>query len=240
MAARFRTQANLCALLVPVAFLGGVLGLAFTWWLCFVASWLGLHSLGALAEMFGGHRWHLSSRWPVGLAWAGFLTLVAGFLKSGTRDLDHYPEFEGSEPSWDDAARVGLYAGSPAVLLMFPHASARMILDILYLAPRMVRGAWVLLRSSGDLRTIDPSPAAEVLAALSVLPGKLPWEEFGPRFGHLPVAEVRRALRWIPGVVNLEGGLTLDADLRAELRGVGRGDGDPATEEGGDGTEFGG
>ena len=66
----------------------------------------------------------------------------------------------------------------------------------------------------------DVAPAAEILAALAALPGKIGSDELARQFGHLPMSDVFKALRWVPEVVSLEGGLTLDADLRSELRGV--------------------
>ncbi len=220
LSGRFHTQANLCVGLVPVAFLGSLVGLFLTWWLCFMAVYLGLHALGAVANIFEGHGGRVPYRWVVTGAWTGFVLLVGSYFRNGTTGLDEYPEFEDADNSWGNAARLHVIGGGAAVLLMFPHASARMILDILYIAPRMLRGSWLLLRSSGQLRAQDVEPAAEILAALAALPGKIGWDELSQRFGHVPMSEVFKAMRWIPGVVSLEGGLTLDADLRSELRAV--------------------
>ncbi len=218
LAGRFRREANLCVVLTPVAFFAGLLGLLFTWWFCFVAVFLGSHAVTGLARLLFDARWKGSPGWEYALATAFFLGLMGEYLRRGTDGLDEFPEFGGEGPSWENAARLYVVTGSPALLLMFPSASAHMILDILFIAPRLLRGAWCLLRHSGELRTIPLEPVAEVLSVLASLPGKLAWDRFPQQFGHLPVDEVWRGLRMFQGVVHLDGGLTLSADLRAELR----------------------
>ena len=178
----------------------------------------GGHAVTGLGGLLFDARWKLSGGWWYGLATAFFLALMGEYLRRGTSGLDEYPEFDGDGLSWENAARMYVVVGSPALLLMFPSASAHMILDLLLIAPRLLRGAWSLLRHSGDLRTLPVEPVAEVLSVLASLPGKLAWDQFPQRFGHLPMAEVWRGLRFIQGVVQLEGGLTLTADLREEIR----------------------
>ena len=117
LSGRFHSQANLCAVLVPVAFLGSLVGLAVTWWLGFVAVYLGLHSMGALVEIFGGHGWRVANRWVVAGAWAAFAGLVGSYFRDGTTGLDDYSEFEDTDNSWENAARLHVIGAGAAVLV---------------------------------------------------------------------------------------------------------------------------
>jgi hypothetical protein len=218
MKARFQQQANACAVLAPVAFFGGLIAAAFTLGFCFVAVFFAFKAVAALASLFGAERWRLTQGWWVTASVSLFLSLLGDFFRRGTTREEDFSEFGQDEVDWETAGRAFVIGGSPALLLMFPHASAHLVLDLLHIGPRMIRGTWRLLRSSSELRTLPVEPAAEVLATVLSQAGKIPWDEFPTRFGHLPVADVWKALRWFPGMVHLESGLTMTADFREEVR----------------------
>jgi len=98
-------------------------------------------------------------------------------------------------------------------MLAYPGASANMVADILLSGPRLVTGAWNLCRESMRLARLDETGCAELLAFLSRCDMAVPYDELRGAgwedwFGQL---------RSIEGVLFLEKGVGLSAELRKEL-----------------------
>ncbi len=101
-------------------------------------------------------------------------------------------------------------------MLAYPGASANMIADILLSGPRLVTGAWTLVRESGRMQQLDADGCSQLLAFLASRPMAVPYEELRKAGWEDWFAQLRN----IEGVVFLEKGLSLTAGLREELVGL--------------------
>lgn len=218
-----RRDANVCLGLAPLAFAGGVVVSAFNFLFCLWASWLGLKCISALASL-GGGRWQPTSVWAWSLTWTFWLGLmVTGFWRRSSDDDEGDDEFSGDPGQWQSHLGLGVPVASPWVLLMFPRASSRAILDLLHLGPRMLIGCIHLFRESGWLRTAETADAARFLGELAVRAGRMDWEDYRRDFEGVDQAAMWRVLRFLPGVVVLDSGVTVTEDLRSLLRAVQQG-----------------
>lgn len=211
-------DATVCLALVPIALMGGLLlcGLAFLF--CMTASWLGLRSASALVGLFGG-TWEPGSAtsWTLtSLFWVSLM--VTGFRHRGDPGEPSDDEFSGDPGRWQSHLGAGVPIASPWVLLMFPEASSRAILDLLHIGPRMVRGAVCLLQEWQWLRVAPTADAARLLSILARRAGRLDWADYEEAFASVDRAALWRVLRFLPGVVALESGVTLTEELRSRLR----------------------
>jgi len=88
-----------------------------------------------------------------------------------------------------------------------------MLADILLSGPRLVTGAWTLIRASSRLKQLDVDGCSQLLAFLASRPNAVPYEELREAGWEDLFAQSRN----IEGVVFLEKGLNLSAELRKEL-----------------------
>ncbi|HTH49581.1 MAG TPA: hypothetical protein VMB21_18855 [Candidatus Limnocylindria bacterium] len=225
---RFQREANVCVALSPLAILGGLLVLFLTFWFAYAAAYLGGQTVNAVISIFtNGHfkLRHVTRLWLAG----GFLVaLIIGYWRTKPFHFSEPSEFGTLSPLEQQlatyaeaggiAGAAGLHGGSPFTLLLFPQASSRMITDLLFTGPRLLFGGWGLLRQSARLRTVDTAGPAEILAVLAARDGQVTNEEIVTLWPGLNFAGTMRALQLLPGVVTLELGLSLTAELRGELR----------------------
>lgn len=199
------------------ALLGGIVVLFLTFWLTYAVIWVGGEGISAVVELLFRQRLALPHGWR----------LVGSGVFIGLLFLQHFrtdPWHWGDYPKGDYAAAPGLasqagVAGGLAVLIAYPGASANMIADMLLSGPRLVTGAWGLLTKAVRLRRLDEPVVAQLLAFLCSRAGAVPYEELQQAgwAEHLP------PLRCLEGVLFLEGGLSLSAELREELGELGKG-----------------
>lgn len=214
---RLRRDANLCVVLSPVAILGGLLVLFLTFWLAYAVSFMVAKVFAAIPALLFDVRWKLGH---TGRLWAaaGFMVvLIVSFLRSDRRFPTSYGDFEG------DPINLGLALSrhdgtsrASLALMLHPGTSARMIVDLLNIGPRLVWGGFALLRESAGSRSADTVAAARLAWTLVTSPGRVTYEALGSIYDRRELNAAFRALKAIPGVVFLEQGVTLTQELRAE------------------------
>ncbi|MGC3959458.1 MAG: hypothetical protein QM813_16380 [Verrucomicrobiota bacterium] len=194
-----------------MALLGGLLILFFTFWFTYAIIWFGVPGISAVTELAFSKKLKLTHEWRL-IVSGGFLALL--FIQHLRTSPWHWGDY--AEANY--VAAPGLQAvtgvsGSFASILAHPGASANMIADILLSGPRLVTGAWKLWRESRQLGAVDEDGCAQLLSFLASRAGAVSYEELREAgweswFGQL---------RYIEGVVFLEKGISLSAELRQEL-----------------------
>lgn len=218
---RFRRDANVCVMLSPFAVLGGLLTLFLTFWFAYAAAYLGEEAVDAIAAVFTDGRFQLRHTTLLWLAGGFLIVLITGYLRQEPFHFHDHGEFSRwLSPLQEEAATYGKARSiaSPLILLLFPQASSRMVVDILFTGPRLLFGGWGLLRESGRLRTVDLAKLAPVLAVLAARDGRVGNDELVVLCPGLNFVQTMSNLQLLPGVVPLQLGLSLTAEFRAELR----------------------
>ncbi len=213
---RLRRDANLCVVLSPVAILGGLLVLFLTFWLAYAVSFVVANVLAAIPSLLFDVRWKLGH---TGRLWAaaGFMALlIVSFLRSDRRFATSYGDFEGDPSALGLALARGAGGSRASLMLLHPGTSARMIVDLLNIGPRLVWGGIALLRESAGSRSADTVAAARLAWTLMTSPGRVTYEALGSIYDPRELNAAFRALKAVPGVVFLEQGVTLTQELRAE------------------------
>ncbi len=193
------------------ALLAGLVVLFLTFWFTYAIVWTGWQGMAAIASLVFSKKLHLAHEGRLAVS-AVFLVLL--FIQHFRTSPWHWGDY----PREDYVAAPGLQAhagvaGALGFMLAYPGASANMIADILLSGPRLVSGAWALWRESRTVTKLDVEGCSQLLAFLASRPVAVPyaelreagWEDWLPQ------------LRSIDGVVFLEKGLNLTAELRKEL-----------------------
>jgi hypothetical protein len=204
-------------LLAFVALIGGLVVLFLTFWFTYAIIWFGFHGVSAFSSLVFSQRLHLTHEWRL-LGSSVFMALL--FLQHFRTHPSHWGDY----PKQDYVAAPALQfhagiLGALGFMLAYPGASANMIADILLSGPRLLTGAWTLIRESNRLRQLDVEGCSQLLAFLAGRPLPVPYEElreagWEPWFSQL---------RSIEGIVFLGKGLNLTAELRKELIGLKQG-----------------
>ncbi len=201
-------------LLSLVALLAGIVVLFLTFWFTYAIIWFGMRGISAFTELAFSKRLSLTHDWR----------LIASGVFIGLLFLQHFrtsPAHWGSYPRRDYVAAPALQyhagvLGSLGFMLAYPGASANMIADILLSGPRLVTGAWTLVRESRRMQQLDADGCCQLLAFLASRPVAVSYEELREAGWEDWFAQLRN----IEGVVFLEKGLSLTAELRKELVGL--------------------
>ncbi len=201
-------------LLAVVALLAGVVVLFLTFWLTYAIIWVGWAGVSAATELILSKTLPLGHEWRLGLSGV-FIVLL--FLQHARTDPWHWGDY----PRRNYVAAPGLQyqagvLGGLVFMLAYPGASANMVADILLSGPRLVVGAWRLVKKSGRMKHLDASGCSQLLAFLGSRPGAVPYEELREAGWDDWLVQLRE----IDGVVFLEKGLSLSAELRQELSGL--------------------
>jgi hypothetical protein len=196
-------------LLAVVALLAGLVVLFLTFWFTYAIVWFGFRGVSAVSSLAFNQKLHLAHEWRL-VASGVFLVLL--FIQH----LRTSPWHWGDYPQRDDYSFMAGHALGPWALLRYPGASANMIADILLSGPRLLTGTWTLLQESKRLKQLDVDGCSQLITFLASRPLAVPYEELREAgwedwFGQL---------RNIEGVVFLEKGLNLSAELRKELAGL--------------------
>lgn len=213
---RLTRDANTCLLLSPLAILGGILTLVFTFWFSYAVIWMVLEVLLSFPELLAGVQWKVGHRGRLGLAAAFVVLLVVSYLRTDRWQRQDLSSFaDGPSPV---GKTLGRLSGSRAgLLLAYPGASSRMIVDLLYIGPQLLVTGWNLLRDSGQARAAEIPTTARVLWTLLNHPGRVAYGELSSLYSDGDLQSAYDVLRRIEGVVFLELGITLSTELRAEL-----------------------
>jgi len=193
-------------LLAIVALLGGLVVLFLTFWFTYAIVWFGFQGVSALASLIFSRKLHLTHEWRL-LVSGVFIALL--FLEH----LRTSPWHWGDYPERSDYSFVAGHVLGPWALLKYPGASANMIADILLCGPRLTTGAWVLIQESGRIKRMDVNGCSQLLAFLLSRPAAVPYDELREAGWEDWFAQLRN----IEGVVFLDKGLNLTAELRREL-----------------------
>jgi hypothetical protein len=190
--------------------LGGLIVLFLTFWFTYAIVWFIFNGVSALSSMLFSKKLHLAHEWRLAISGVFIILLFVQHLRTS-------PWHWGNYPKRDDYSLLAGHVLGPWALLRYPGASANMIADILLSGPRLAAGAWSLVRESSQFRSIDVDGCSQLLAFLARRPTAVSYEELREAgwegwFGQL---------RCIEGVVFLEKGLNLAAELRSELMRLG-------------------
>jgi len=215
---RLQRDANVCLLLAPLAILGGLLVLFLTFWFSYAVILMVAEVFLAIPELLFGTQWKLRHTGRLWLS-AGFLVLLCweGWRRRG----HHSGVFD--EFSQDDPSSVGMSfarlggASRASLLLLHPSTSARIIVDLLLIGPRLFFGGGRLLAESGRARAADTRAGTRVLWTLLTQPRKVAYDELQAIYPRDELIRAFHALRRIQGVVFLEQGVSLTQELRTEL-----------------------
>jgi len=193
-------------LLATVAFFGGIVVLFLTFWFTYAIVWFVVDGISALFSILFSKKLHLAHQWRLVISGVFVILLFVQHFRTSEWHWGDYPRR-------DDYSLLAGHVLGPWALLRYPGASANMIADILLSGPRLVTGAWTLVRESSQLKRLDVDVCSQLLAFLASRPAAIPYEElreagWGDWFGQL---------RSIEGVVFLQKGLNLTAELRSEL-----------------------
>lgn len=195
-----------------VALLAGLTVLFLTFWLSYAVIYIGARGISAVSELIFGTRIRLAHEWRLVGAGVFLVLLFIGHLRA--------PPFErGDYPPRNDALLI-FHSGAfgPLVqLLAQPRASSKMIADILYTGPRLVTGAWGLSTRAFWLGKANAVACAPVLMLLASRDKAVTWEELSEAFPDATWDRLHPQLRLINGIVYLEKGIALSAELREEL-----------------------
>ncbi len=220
---RLRRDANLALGISPLALLGGLLVLFLTFWFSYAVIHLVGRVGSAGAKLLLNVDWNLGHTGRLWLAGAFLVLLLVSYFRSDRSGVD-WNAWEADPSALGSAlARFGTGAGRAGLLLAHPEMSARLIVDILNLGPRLMAGGMDLLRQSGQGRAADTMAGARVLWTLLDQPRMLTYEELGMVYDSRELTRAFQALRLIEGVTFLERGVTLSTELRGELNGLRRG-----------------
>ena len=213
---RLKRDANTSLLLSPLAILGGILTLVFTFWFSYAVIWMVLKVLLSVPELLAGAHWKVGHHGRLGLTSAFLVLLFVSYLRSDRWQRQDLSAFaDGPSPAGQALGRFG--GGKTALLLAHPGASSRMIVDLLYIGPQLLVTGWNLLRDSGQARAAEIPTAARVLWTLLNHPGRVAFGELSSLYEDGDLQGAYDSLRRIEGVVFLELGITLSSELRAEL-----------------------
>jgi hypothetical protein len=205
-------------LLGLLAVLAGLFILFLTFWLAYGMICLVLFSLGQmLIGLIGMSKLH----WiPVALVEHRMRLVYSGLFVI----LLIYHHFRTSPEYWSQydkndysrsasAATVRSAALGTGMLLSNPGDSAKMIVDILLVGPRLVTGGIKMIAQGFRMKRIDENGCGELLAFLYSRPDGALYEELKPAGW----SEWFPQLRCIEGVEFLQKHLTLSEELRGEL-----------------------
>ncbi|MEI2723240.1 MAG: hypothetical protein V9H26_06740 [Verrucomicrobiota bacterium] len=199
------------SLLAIVAVLAGLGVLFLTFWFTYAIIWAGFQGVTALADLTVGKRLHLTHEWR--LAGSGiFIALL--FLQHFCTSPWHWGDYP--RENFDRAFGLNASLGAIPALLSCPGTSANMIADILLSGPRLLTGAGTLIRESSRLRRMDVAGCSQLLAFLARRPMVVPYQELREAGWEAWFGQLRN----IEGVVFLEQGLNLTAELRKDLVGL--------------------
>lgn len=212
----FRRQAGLALAFSPLAILAGLLVMFLTFWLFYALIYIMAGGAAAVWDLITSTKIKLSHPWRLVAAGAWLLLVCLSYWRRPDSNMDPLPEAD--YVAWSPTLHGGGTAAGLIMMAAYPGATAHLLRDLFQTGPRLVHGGIALWRMVAALKAIDPGFCAAYLERLARATGVVRWEELQGIYGpeHVPAAVGQ--LRAIDGVVVLNQGLSLTAELRRELR----------------------
>ena len=205
------------ALFIAGCLVLGSIVLVITYFFTYAIVWFGFNfGVSSVSQLFFSRRLRLPHGGIVAASLAFIALLFWANQRISREYLSDYPRrnYPGSMAGMTDLV------GSLIVLLAYPGASARMIIDVLLTGPRLVMAAWDNAGKSGRLARMDVEACSRVLAILLQKAGRVSFAELTITAPLANPESTFRQLRDLPGVVFLREepiGLSLTQELREEL-----------------------
>jgi hypothetical protein len=210
---RKRTRdATTCAGLALLALVAGLLVLVCTFWFAYGVSWIGWQGVSAIGELVFGQRLRLTHGGRMIGCGVFVLLLFIGQARRSRHEVGNFPRKQ--YPPYHCG---GGGFGSMVMLLAYPQTSSRMIADLLYTGPRLLGGAWGLLRRALRLLRLDTHGCAHLLAFLLSHSSAVSNEALVGAFPGWNLPKLLSQAREVDGVVVLDLTVSLTDELRAEL-----------------------
>ena len=198
-------------LLGVFALLVGIVVVFVTFWFSYAIIWFGWHGVSAISELFVGKKLHLGHHWRLVLSGLFVVGLFLQHFRTSPWYWGDYPkDYYVSAPGFQAHGGV---VGGLGFMLAYPGASANMIADILLTGPRLLTGAFGLVKRAFRLRQLDAEGCARLLEFLWSKPELVSYADLESAGWEPWFAD----LRLIDGVQFLKKGLVLSEELRAEL-----------------------
>lgn len=198
-------------LLAVGVLLAGLVVLFLTFWFTYAIVWFGFQGVSAIFELTVGGKLQLSHKWRLMVSGVFVVLLFVQHLRTSPWYWGDYPQDDYVSAPYLQA-RAGVLGGL-AFMLRYPGASANMIADILLSGPRLISGSWNLWCEARKWMRLDEDGCSQLLLFLVSQPHAVPYAELRAAGWE----EWFSQLRCLEGVVFLEKGLGLTAELRQEL-----------------------
>jgi hypothetical protein len=212
----FRRQAGIALVFSPLALLAGLLAMFLTFWLFYALIYIMAGGLSAVLELVVSSKFKLGHFWRLVMAGVWMLLVVAGYWRRPASNMEPMPEANYVE--WSPTLHGGGTAAGLILMAAYPGATAHLLRDLFQTGPRLVHGALALWRMVASFKAIDPAFCAPYLERLARAAGVVTWDDMQAVYGPEYVPTAVEQLRAIEGVVVLNKGISLTADLRRELR----------------------
>lgn len=187
------------------ALLGGLFILLLTFWFTYAVIWICIPGVSAVSELAFSKKIRLAHEWRLLLSGIFLLLLFIQHFRTSPWHWGDYPR--------DKYSVLEGPALGPWALVRHPGASANMIADLLLSGPRLISGARNLWREAQSLRALDVEVSTQLLAFLLQRNELVSYRELE----QAGWGEWLNSLRSLDGLVFLEKGLKVSAELRAEL-----------------------
>lgn len=212
----FRRQAGLALAFSPVAIVAGLLVMFLTFWLFYALIYIMAGGASAVSELVTSTKLKLGHSGRLMAAGVWLLLVCLSYWRRPDANMDPLPEADYVE--WSPTLHGGGTAAGLILMAAYPGATAHLLRDLFQTGPRLIHGAFALWRMVATLKAIDPGFCAAYLERLARASGVVRWEELQGIYGPEYVPAAVGQLRAIDGVVVLNQGLSLTAELRRELR----------------------
>jgi hypothetical protein len=198
-----------------LAFVGGLVALFLTFWFAYAVIYVGWEGVSAVSELIFNKQLHLAHEWRLAISGVFIAILFVEHFRISPWYWGEYPRDNYvSSPvlQW----QAGIF-GALAFMLAYPGVSANMIADIFMVGPRLICGAFPLVREALRLARLDERSCAELLGFLASQTKSVSYDELRNAGWETWLSQLRN----IEGVIFLEKGLSLSDDLRQELNSFG-------------------
>jgi len=213
-----RKEMAVSGFLSVLSLLSGLVLLFLTFWFAYGIIWVITSGVSATSELFISRSVFLPHGWRLALSGAFIVLLFIGSARTSR-------EYLGSYPRDDYPVSPATLGGGLALVWLLSHseASSKMICDLLYTGPRLIAGAWNLVRRIILLKNINENCCGEVLSRIIASDRSISKSELEFELSDSQWFSAARDLRLFDGVLFLDKNpvrLSLSDDLRGELRAI--------------------
>ena len=199
---------NRC-LLAFVTLLGAAVVLFLTFWITYAVIWICFPGVSAVSEMAFSKKLKLTHEWQLALNGVFIaLLFIQHFRTSPWYWSDYSDESLNESPDIHNQSE-----GSYGAERINPHATAKMLADIVLSGPKLFSGSWNLWRESRRFGAMDEDFCSQLLGILASRHSAVPFEELREAGWEEHLSQ----LRCIDGIIFLEKGICLTPELRREL-----------------------